>query len=78
MKSNFNVDEILKSIDDIVDNNKYKNPDKIIDISVNPITEKIIIDAEESLSSSSNLNLLKPLILKEELSEPLILKKEYS
>ena len=78
MKSNFNVDEILKSIDDIVDDNKHKNPEKIIDISVNPITEKIIIDAEETLSSSSNFNLLKPLILKEEFSEPLILKKEHS
>jgi len=78
MKSNFDIDEILKSIDDIVDDNKHKNPDKIVDILVNPTTEKIIIDAEESLSSSSNFNLLKPLILKEEFSEPLILKKEHS
>jgi hypothetical protein len=99
MKNNFNLAEILKSVDAIVGDNKRKTPDEIIDILVNPITEKIIIDAEESLKKkylennidkidqsplvlnsipSSNLNLLEPLILKEEFSEPLILKKKSS
>mgnify|MGYP006171408949 CR=1 FL=1 len=74
MEKIFDIDEILKSVDAIVADNKYKTSDKNTEMLINPITEKIIVDAEKSLK----LNLSETLILKEEFSEPLILKKIHS
>ena len=64
MNKNFNINEILESIDVIIDDNKNKKISKKIDISNNPKTEKIISDAEKSLD----------LKVKE---VPLVLKKEF-
>ena len=101
MNRNFNIAEILKSVDVIVTDNKFKNygENKItngykiftsnnIDMSDNPKTEKIIIDAEKSLKNKdlehNNEKIEeKPLILNTlassnlNLSEPLVLKKEF-
>ena len=75
MTRNFNITEILESIDILVDDNldKNNNKNKIIsnykeltntdiDMAVNPKTEKIIIDAEKSLKykvSETNYNKAK-------------------
>ena len=64
MNKNFNINEILESIDVIIADNKNKKISKKIDISNNPKTEKIISDAEKSLD----------LKVKE---VPLVLKKEF-
>ena len=64
MNKNFNINEILESIDVIIDDNKNKKISKKIDISNNPKTEKIISDAEKSLD----------LKVKE---VPMVLKKEF-
>ena len=65
MNRNFNINEILESIDEIVTNNKNKKfSNKNINITDNPETEKIISDAEKTLKSK----------LKE---TPLILEKEF-
>ena len=82
MKRNFNIDEILTSVDVIVTNNKNKphNKNKVISrykrfdnknigISDNLVTEKIIIDAEKSLKNNSNKIKQKPLILNKEYIE---------
>ena len=101
MKRDFNMTEILESIDILVDGNLNKANDKNkiisnykeftntnIDMSVNPKTEKIIIDAEKSLKnrvSETNNKKTKQstLILNGkpssnlDLSEPLILEKYF-
>ena len=100
MNRNFNIAEILESVDVLTADNIYKAYDKnkIIyrykkfnkktDMSDNPKTEKIIIDAEQSLEKKdSKKNTHKseqnPLILNTvassnlDLSEPLILKEEF-
>ena len=101
MKRDFNMTEILESIDILVDGNLDKANDKNkiisnykeftntnIDMSVNPKTEKIIIDAEKSLKnrvSETNNKKTKQstLILNGkpssnlDLSEPLILEKYF-
>ena len=64
MNKNFNINEILESIDVIIADNKNKKISKKIDISNNPKTEKIISDAEKSLD----------LKVKE---VPMVLKKEF-
>jgi hypothetical protein len=102
MKRNFNISEILTSVDVIVATNKnksnnknkindeYKELDKtIIDMSDNPITEKIIMDAErylknKILENSSDKIKQKPLALNTlissniDLSKRLILNEEYA
>jgi len=101
MKRDFNMTEILESIDILVDGNLDKANDKNkiisnykeftntnIDMSVNPKTEKIIIDAEKSLKnrvSETNNKKTKQstLILNDkpssnlDLSKPLILEKYF-
>ena len=88
MNRNFNIAEILKSVDVIVSDNRYEGYDKNINMSGNPKTEKIIIDAEESLKNKDSENYSdkieqSPLILNTvtssnlNLSEPLILEKEF-
>ena len=101
MRNNFNIAEILKSVDVIVSDNRYEAYDKNkiinrykrfanknINMSDNPKTEKIIIDAEESLKNKDSENNSEkiersPLILNTvtssnlDLSEPLILEKEF-
>jgi hypothetical protein len=65
MNRNFNINEILESIDEIVTNNKNKKfRNKNINIADNPEAEKIISDAEKTLKPK----------LKE---TPLILEKEF-
>jgi len=72
MKRNFNVAEILKSVDVIVTDNKYEAYDKNkiinrykrfanknIDMSDNPKTEKIIFDAETSIQQKAERDLIK-------------------
>ena len=72
MKTNFNVAEILKSVDVIVADNKYEayNKNKIInkykrfgnrniDMSDNPESEKIIFDAEKSLEQKAERDLIQ-------------------
>ena len=61
MNRNFNIAEILESVDVLTADNiykaydknkiiyRYKKFNKKIDMSDNPKTEKIIIDAEQSL-----------------------------
>jgi len=63
MKKNFNIAEILTSVDVIITDNKNKttNKHKIfykknMDMSDNPITEKIIIDAEKYLKNRALKN----------------------
>ena len=53
MNKNFNVAEILQSIDAIVDDDKYKTIDKNIDVLDDKITEKIINDAEKSIKNKN-------------------------
>ena len=100
MKRSFNIAEILESVDVIVSDNIFKAYDKNkiingykkfnnknIDMSDNKETEKIIVDAEESLKDKALENKNKidqnPLILNTvaspnlDLLEPLILEKEF-
>ena len=64
MEKSFNIDEILKSVNEIAADNKRKsNTYKKIIISNNPKTEKIISDAEKSLNQNVEQT---PLVLKEE------------
>ena len=101
MKRDFNMTEILESIDILVDGNLDKANDKNkiisnykeftntnIDMSVNPKTEKIIIDAEKSLKyrvaeTNNKKTKQSTLILNGkpysnlDLSEPLILEKYF-
>jgi len=101
MNRNFNIAEILESVDVLTADNIYKAYDKNkiiyrykkfnnkkIDMSDNPKTEKIIIDAEQSLEKKDSKNNThkgeqSPLILNTvtssnlDLSEPLILKEEF-
>ena len=73
MTKNLNISEILESVDVIVSKSKDKVYKKKIDMSDNPITEKIIMDAEQSLKNKtikySKLNLSDPLILENEFEE---------
>ena len=67
MNRNFNINEILESIDEIVTNNKNKKfSNKNINITDNPETEKIISDAEKTLKPKLNET---PLILEKEFVE---------
>ena len=66
MNKNFNINEILESIDVIIADNKNKKISKKIDISNNPKTEKIISDAEKSLDIKVKE---VPLVLKKEFIE---------
>lgn len=101
MKRDFNITEILESVDILVDSNLDKANDKNkiisnykeftntnIDVSVNPKTEKIIIDAEKSLKyrvaeTNNKKTKQSALILNGkrssnlDLSEPLILEKYF-
>ena len=101
MKRDFNITEILESVDILVDGNLDKANDKNkiisnykeftntnIDVSVNPKTEKIIIDAEKSLKyrvaeTNNKKTKQSALILNGkrssnlDLSEPLILEKYF-
>ena len=90
MTKNFNISEILKSVDIIVSNNKDKDKayNKNIDMSDNPTAEKIIVAAEQSLKNEdlenerdnkkqnhSNINITTTSSLN--LLEPLLLEKEF-
>jgi hypothetical protein len=101
MNRNYNIAEILESVDVLTADNIYKVYDKNkiiyrykkfnnknIDMSDNPKTEKIIIDAEQSLKNkdmkyNTDKSKQSPLILNTvassnlDLSEPLILEKEF-
>jgi hypothetical protein len=73
MKRNFNINEILKSVNEIADNNIHKVIiHKKVSISDNPKVEKIIFDAEKSLQKITQTLL----VLKEEFIEDEILEEE--
>ena len=66
MKKNFNVAEILESVDTIITGNKYSANKKNKSMTKNQETEKIIADAE---NSQSNQDFNKTLILDNEFIE---------
>jgi hypothetical protein len=73
MKRNFNIDEILKSVDEIADDNMHKViGHKKISTSNNPKAEKIISDAEKTLQKVTQTLL----VLKEEFIENEILEEK--
>ena len=89
MNKNFNVAEILKSVDSIVADNNYiaydkkqifnrykRFTNKKINMSDIPETEKIIIEAEKSLKNKK-LNNLREDSLKNKPKDILVLKNEY-
>jgi len=66
MKKNFNVAEILESVDTIITGNKYSANKKNRSMTKNQETEKIIADAE---NSQNNEDFNKTLILDNEFVE---------
>ena len=73
MKRNFNIDEILKSVDEIADDNMHKViGHKKISTFNNPKAEKIISDAEKTLQKVTQTLL----VLKEEFIENEILEEK--